>query len=114
MVGYWGCEILRIWDAEDVGCWGCGMFGIWNVWDVECSGCGMFGMLDVRDVGCWGCGMFEMWDVGDVGCGMFDGMWDVGLQNALNEQEIKDIVILPFFFVTLQLVLRSARLLGLL
>ena len=91
--------MLRMWDVGDVGCWVYGMFGIWNVWDVECSGCGMFGMLDVRDVGCWGCGMFEMWDVGDVGCGMFDGMWDVGLQNALNEQETKDIVILPFFLL---------------
>ena len=24
-----------------------------------------------------------MWDVRDVGCGMFAGMWDVDLQNAL-------------------------------
>ena len=75
--------MLRMWDVGDVGCWAYGMFGIWNVWDVECSGCGRF----------------EMWDVGDVGCGMFDEMWDVGLQNALNEQETKDIVILPFFLL---------------
>ena len=89
--------MLGMWDVWDMECLGCGMFGMWDVWDVGCSGCGMLGLWDVRDVGCWGC-----------------GMWDVGLQNALNEQEIKDIVILPFFFVTLQLVLRSARLLGLL
>ena len=30
--------------------------------------------------------MFRMWDVEDVGCsgcGMFAGMWDVDLQNAM-------------------------------
>ena len=43
-------------------------------------------MWDVRDVGCSGCGMFGMWD---VGCGMFAGMWDVDLQNALYKK--------PFF-----------------
>ena len=53
------------------------------MWDVGCLGCGMFGMWYVRDVGCSGCGMFGMWDVRDVGCGMFAGMWDVDLQNAL-------------------------------
>ena len=37
-------------------------------------------MWDVGDVGCSGCGMFGMWD---VGCGMFAGMWDVDLQNAV-------------------------------
>ena len=94
--------MLRNWDAEDVGCWGCGMLGIWDVWDMECLGCGMFGMWDVWDVGCSGCGMLGLWNVRDVGCwgcGMWDGMWDVGLQNALNEQETKDIVILPFFLL---------------
>ena len=53
---------------------------MWDVRDVGCSGCGMLGMWDVRDVGCSGCGMFGMWD---VGCGMFAGMWDVDLQNAV-------------------------------
>ena len=46
----------------------------------------MLEMWDVRDVGCSGCRMLEMWDVRDVGssgCGMFAGMWDVDLQNAL-------------------------------
>ena len=56
---------------------------MWDVGDVGCSGCGMFGMWDVGDVGCSGCGMFGMWDVRDVGCGMFAGMWDVDLQNAV-------------------------------
>ena len=50
--------------------------------DVGCAGCGMCGMWDVRDVGCSGCGMFGMWD---VGCGMFAGMWDVDLQNAIEK-----------------------------
>ena len=59
------------------------MLGMCDVRDVGCSGCGMFGMWDVGDVGCSGCGMFGMWDVRDVGCGMFAGMWDVDLQNAL-------------------------------
>ena len=49
---------------EDMGCWGCEILGMWDVWDVECSGSGMIGM--------W-----------DVGCGMFSGMWDVDLQNAI-------------------------------
>ena len=53
---------------------------MWNVGDVGCSGCGILGMWDVGDVGCSGCGMFGMWD---VGCGMFAGMWDVDLQNAI-------------------------------
>ena len=56
------------------------MFRMWDVGDVECSRCGMFGMWDVQDVGCPGCGMFGKWD---VGCGMFAGMWDVDLQNAV-------------------------------
>ena len=43
----------------------------------------MLEMWDVRDVGCSGCRMLEMWDVGSSGCGMFAGMWDVDLQNAL-------------------------------
>ena len=59
------------------------MFGMWDVGDVGCSGCGMFGMWDFGDVGCWGCGMFGMWYGPDVGCGMFAGMWDVDLQNAV-------------------------------
>ena len=46
-----------------------------------CLGCGMFGMWDVQDAGCSGCGMFGMWD---VECGMFTGMWDVDLQNAIS------------------------------
>ena len=59
------------------------MLGMWHVGDVGCWECGMFGMWDVQDVGCemWtGCGMFGMWD---VRCGMFAGMWDVDLQNAI-------------------------------
>ena len=56
------------------------MFGMWDVPDVGCSGCGVFGIWDVRDVECSGCEMFGMWD---VGCGMFAGMSDVDLQNAL-------------------------------
>ena len=81
--------MLVMWDVRDVGCSGCGMFRMWDVRDVRdvgdvgCAGCGMFGMWDVGDVGCWGCGMLGMWDVWDVGCGMFAGMWDVDLQNAL-------------------------------
>ena len=70
--------MLGMWDVWDMGCWGCGMLGMWNVQDV---GCGMLGMWDVRDVGCLGCGMFRMWD---VGYGMFAGMWDVDLQNAVS------------------------------
>ena len=46
------------------------MFKMWDVRDVGCSGCWMLGMWDVRDVGC-------------LGCGMFAGMWDVDLQNAV-------------------------------
>ena len=69
--------MLEMWDAGDVGC---GMFGMWDVRDVGFSGCGMFEMWDVWDVGCSECGMFRMWD---VGCGMFAGMWDVDLQNAM-------------------------------
>ena len=57
-MGYPGCEMLAMWDVEDLGC---------------CE-CGMLGMLDVGDVGCWECGMLEMWDVWDEacipGCGM--------------------------------------------
>ena len=93
-VGCSGCGMLGMWDVRDVGCSGCGMFGVWDVQDVGCSRCGMFGMWNVQDVGCSGCGMcrnvgcagcgmFRMWDVWDVGCGMFVGMWDVDLQNAL-------------------------------
>ena len=59
--------MLGMCDVRDVGCWGCGMLGMW----------------DVGDVGCSRCGMFQMWDVRDVGCGMFAGMWDVDLQNAM-------------------------------
>ena len=62
------------------------MFGMWDVGDVGCSGCGMFVMWDFGDVGCWGCWMFGMWYVRDVGCGMFAGMWDVDLQNAVNSR----------------------------
>ena len=75
--------MFGMWNVWDVGCWGCGMFGMWDVRDVGCSGYAMFGMLgmcDVRDVGCSGCAMFRTWD---VGCGMFAGMWDVDLQNAV-------------------------------
>ena len=54
---------------------------MWDVWNVGCLGCGMFGMWDVQDAGCSGCGMFGMWD---VECGMFTGMWDVDLQNAIS------------------------------
>ena len=61
--------MLGMGDVGDVGCWECGMFGMWDIGDVECSGCGMFGM--------W-----------DVGCGIFAGMWDVDLQNALRGHEI--------------------------
>ena len=56
-------------DVGDVGCWGCGVLEMWNVRDGEC-----------RDVGCSGCGMFGMWD---AGCGMFTGMWNADLQNAV-------------------------------
>ena len=56
------------------------MLGKWHIKNVEC---GMYGMWDVGDVGCSGCGMCGMWDVRDVGCGMFAGMWDVDLQNAV-------------------------------
>ena len=35
-----------------------------------CLGCAMFGMWDVRNVGC-------------SGCGMFAGIQDVDLQNAI-------------------------------
>ena len=45
--------------------------------------CWMFGMWDVQNVEYSGCGMFGMWD---VGCGMFAGMWDVDLQNAVYMQ----------------------------
>ena len=75
--------MFGMWDVQDVGCG-----------DVRCSGCGMFGMWDVGgwggrgDVGCSECGMFGMWDVRDVGCGIFAGMWDVDLQNALRGHEI--------------------------
>ena len=74
-----------MWDVEDVGYSGCSGC---NVRDVGCSGWEMFGMWDVRDVGCRGSGMFGMWDVQDVGCGIFAGMWDVDLQNALRGHEI--------------------------
>ena len=77
--------MLGKWHIENVEC---GMYGMWDVQDVGCSGCGMFGMWDVRDVGCSECGMFGMWDVRDVGCGIFAGMWDVDLQNALRGHEI--------------------------
>ena len=56
-------------DVWDAGCWGWGMLGIWDVADVGCSRCRMFGMRD-------------------VGCGIFAGMWDVDLQNALRGHEI--------------------------
>ena len=49
----------RMWDVQDVGCWGCGMLGMSDVGDVRC------------------------WDVKCSECGMFAGMWDVDLQNAL-------------------------------
>ena len=65
---------------QDLGCSGCRMSAMWDVRDVGCAGCGMFGMWDVRVVGCLGCGVFGMWD---VGCGMFVGMWDIDLQNAI-------------------------------
>ena len=54
-----------------------GIFEMLDVWDVGCSECGILGMWDVRDVRC------GMWD---VGCGMFAGMWDVDLQNAVYMQ----------------------------
>ena len=31
----------------------------------------------------WGYCMLGMCDIRDVGCGMFAGMWDVDLQNAI-------------------------------
>ena len=43
-------------------------------------------MWNFGDIVFWGCVMLEMWDVRDVGssgCGMFAGMWDVDLQNAV-------------------------------
>ena len=43
----------------------------------------LLGIWHVGDVGYSGCGMFGMWDVRDVRCGMFAGMWDVDLQNAV-------------------------------
>ena len=84
-MGYFGCEMLGMWDVWDVVC---GMFGMWDVRDVgclgcECSGYGIFGVWDVRDVGYFGCEMLGKWDVWDVGCGMFAGMWGVDLQNAI-------------------------------
>ena len=79
-VKYLRCRTFRMWNVWDVGCSGCEMFELWDVRDVGCAGCGMFRMWDVWDVGCSGCGMFEMWD---VRCGMFAGMRDVDLQNAL-------------------------------
>ena len=72
--------MFGVWDVRDVECSRCGMFRMWDVWDVACSGCGMFRMWDVQGVGCSGCGMFGIWD---VRYGMFAGMWDVNLQNAL-------------------------------
>ena len=71
--------MFGMWDVGDVGCWECGMFGMWDVGDVGCWGCRMLRMWDVGDVGC---GMLEMWD---VGCGTFARMWDVDLQNALQD-----------------------------
>ena len=59
--------MFRMWDVRDVGYLGCGMFG-------------MFWMWDVRDFGCSGCRMFGIWD---VGYGVFLGMWDNDLQNAV-------------------------------
>ena len=56
---------------------------LWDPKDEGFLGCGFFWMWDVRAVGCWGYGMLRMWNVRDVQCGMFAGMWDVGLQNAL-------------------------------
>ena len=82
-MGCSGCGMLGMWDVRYVGCLGCGMFRMWNVRDVGCSGCKMFGMWDVRDVGCSGYGMYAVWDVRDVGSRMFTGMWDVDLQNAV-------------------------------
>ena len=72
-------------DVGDVGCSGRGMFGMWDVGDVGSSGSGMFGygmfgMWGVRGTGCSGCGIFGIWD---VECGMFAGMWNVDLQNAV-------------------------------
>ena len=29
-----------------------------------------------------------MWNVRDVGCGVFAGMWDVDLQNAIKESQV--------------------------
>ena len=75
--------MFGMWDVGGVGCSGCGMFEMWNVRDVGCSGCKMFGMWNVRDVGCSGYGMYAVWDVRDVGSRMFTGMWDVDLQNAV-------------------------------
>ena len=60
-----------------MGCLEYGIFEMLDVWDVGCSECGILGMWDVRDVRC------GMWD---VGCGMFAGMWDVDLQNAVYMQ----------------------------
>ena len=57
-------RIPEMWDVEDLGCQGCRMFRMWDV-------------SDVQSTGCW---MLEMWD---VGCGIFVGMWDVDLQNAI-------------------------------
>ena len=50
-----------------MGCLGGGMLG-------------MFWMWDVRDLGCSGCRMFGIWD---MGYGVFLGMWDNDLQNAV-------------------------------
>ena len=75
--------MFGMWYVGDVGCSGCGMFEMWNVRGVGCSGCKMFGMWNVRDVGCSGYGMYAVWDVRDVGSRMFTGMWDVDLQNAV-------------------------------
>ena len=64
---------------------------MWDVRDVGCSECGMFRMWDVQDVGCSGCGMCRMWDVPDVGCGMFAGMSDADLQNAISDLSVMSI-----------------------
>ena len=82
MLRMWNVGMMRMWDVECSGCgmFGCGMFGVWDVRNVECLECGMFGMWSVWNVGCSRCGMFGMWG---VRCGMFAGMKDVDLQNAL-------------------------------
>ena len=42
-------------------------------------------------MGCSGCGICRMWDVPDVGCGMFAGMSDVDLQNAISDLSVMSI-----------------------